>query len=31
VQIHTRDSDDTLEMWMVIDSTVHASAVVTRM
>ena len=30
VQIHTCDSDDGLEMWMVVGSTVHASAVVTR-
>ena len=28
VRIHTCDNDDGLEMWMVVDSTVHASAVV---
>jgi acyl-ACP thioesterase len=30
VRIHSCDTDDTCEMWMVVGPTVHASAVVTR-
>ena len=31
VEIHTCDSDDACAMWMVVGSTVHASAVVKRL